>query len=108
MTHVRSGTRLTQDTIAFLLGCQGAPHRILAAKPHEQAYRRKDAIEDHSEENSGVDPPQDLTHLHPDAIDLPKAAWQDERQDHQHPSQDEGPQPWRLPPPDCRPQADEG
>jgi len=80
MPHVGRGPWLAHDTITLRLWRQRAPHGVLAAETHAQAQRREEAVEEHTQDNAGIDPPQDLTHSHPEAIDLGETPGPGERQ----------------------------
>src|SRR5215831_11879464 len=92
MPHVRRGPWLAHDPITLRLWRQCTPHRVLAAEAHEQPQRCEEEIEEGTQDNAGIDPPQDLTHGHPEAIDLCETPGPGERQGHQETSQDEAPQ----------------
>src|SRR5262245_8891648 len=92
MHHVRRGSWLAYDPIALRGGSQGTTHRITAPQAHPQPYRSKENIKEHAQENTGIDPPQDLPRHHPKAIDLRETPGPDKPQAHAQPTQDQAPQ----------------
>ena len=96
MPHVRSGPWLAHDTITLRLWRQRAPHGVFAAEAHVHPQRREEEIEEYTQDNAGIDPPQDLTHAHPEAIDLGETPGPGKRQGYQDASQEEAPQPEGL------------
>src|SRR5262245_23900308 len=107
MPHVRCGPWLTHDTITLCLWRQRAPHGIFAAEAHVYPQRREQEIEELPQDNMGIDPPQDLTHPHPEAVNLGKTPGPGERQDNQDASQEETPETEGLTPPHRWPYANQ-
>jgi len=90
MEHVRRGPWLAHDTIAL---------RLRGKDP----MRREEEIEEYPQDNTGIDPPQDFPHGHPEAIDVGETPRPGESQDNERASQDEAPQTERLTAPHRRP-----
>src|SRR5437867_1845726 len=72
--HVGAGSGGLEDAIRRRDGIEASMHRISPEPPHDDAHRRRDAVEDHGEENARVDPSQRLADRHPDPMHSGQAA----------------------------------
>lgn len=92
MPHVGRGPWLAHDTITLRLWGQRAPHGVFATEAHVEPHRGEEEVEDRPQDHAGVEPPQELAHRHPEAINTGETPGPNEPQDQQEASQDEAPQ----------------
>src|SRR5262245_28616913 len=91
-----SRPRLTVDTVCLGLGIKTSPHGVTSGQPHDDPHRGDDAIEQHAQDDAGVDPSQNMADEHPSLVYLLEYARNRDPGGNQNSSQHNCPQPHRV------------
>ena len=86
-----SGTRCSQNTIAFGFRLRSCSHRIFANQAPHDTYWRNNQIKDRPKNDSGVDPAENLGQRHPASVNPRQTARPYEGGDNQQSGGDRSP-----------------
>jgi hypothetical protein len=89
--QMRRRTGFPDDPVTVYVGSDLLPHRVFTKQAPYKSDRRDHAIEDKPQNNSRVDPAQDMSQRHPPRVDPGQASGEYEGRNHQQSRQYDGP-----------------
>jgi hypothetical protein len=97
------GTGRPRNPVSIQIGSQILTHRIPSEPASNQTKRSDDKVEHHTQDNSRIDPTEEVPDRHPAPVRPIQAFWKYHSRDEQTRRQDYGPPSGILGAPDVRP-----